>query len=50
MHLSIAGNSITSLAGIESLTALQWLDASCNRIKVGREDATDLLPIGSVAP
>lgn len=33
-HLNISRNAIASLEGIEGLTSLQWLDASCNRIQV----------------
>ncbi len=34
VHLSISRNAVVSLAGIEGLINLQWLDASCNRIQV----------------
>ncbi len=37
VHLSVRGNVLSSLQGIECLLNLRWLDASCNRIQVRRD-------------
>lgn len=34
VHLSVSRNALPSLAGIQGLVSLQWLDASCNQIQV----------------
>lgn len=43
VHLSISRNALGSLAGIEGLASLQWLDASCNQVRV-----SDLHPLRSM--
>ena len=37
MHVCVSRNALTTLAGIEVLVNLEWLDACCNRIQVRAE-------------
>jgi hypothetical protein len=39
LHLDISRNAIRTLEGLNALTNLQWLDASCNHIQVRRRPA-----------